>query len=480
MDDFWSTSGLDLLVETRGTRRRASLEEALRHAIHSGRLPNGTRLPSSRALATDLGWSRGTVTAAYDQLVAEGYLATRRGSGTQVDFAAPATAAPEEQPAARREWRLDLRPGPPPADTFPVDVWLRHLRDALRDAPASSFGYGDPAGSLDLRTELAAYLGRVRGVRTTAANIVVTAGATQALSLLAGVLVRTRPDRALAIEDPGFWHHRHVLARSPLDVVALPVDAQGADPSGLFEQDVGAAVITPAHQYPTGWVMSPARRRRFIEWARRDGAFVIEDDYDGELRYDRRPVAALQGIASDVVVYVGTASKTLGPALRLGWMAVPDALLEEVVAAQLLTLQSIDVTSQLGFARLVARHAYDTRVRTVRNTFRRRHGTLAALVARLADEMPGLRLGGVPAGGQSPLLLPHETPGERAVMELAASRGLGLEGLARSSHVAGTHPPGLLVGFSRPSEHLYAQNLEALEGVLRDTHVSRGRAVSID
>lgn len=470
MAEFWATSGLDLLVETRWAKRRSSLEDSLRRAIQSGRLPNGTRLPSSRALAQDLGWSRGTVAAAYDQLVAEGYLIAQRGSGTRVALSQHATSTPPDLRQWSQSWRYDLRPGTPSIGSFPVAEWMRHLREAVRSAPQSAFGYGDPAGTVELRTAIAGYLGRVRGVQAAPANVVVCAGATQALSLLGGVL----PDRfgpVIGAENPGFWFHRAVLSHSGLRVAPIPVDHQGADPAALAASGARAVMLTPSHQYPTGVTMAPARRKQFVAWARDHDGLVIEDDYDGELRYDRRPIAALQGIASDRVIYLGTASKTLGPALRLGWLVVPDALVAEVVAAQHCTLHSVEVTNQLGLAHLIDHHAYDQRVRIVRNAYRRRFQQLADLVGRLAAELPGLRLGGISAGGQAPLYLPADGPGEQAVLDHAAARELGLEALAVSSHIPGSHPPGLLIGFSRPAEHLYVPALQVLAQVLR--HAAR-------
>lgn len=478
MTDFWATSGLDLLVETQWTRRRTSLEDGLRRAIRSGRLADGSRLPSSRALARDLGWSRGTVAAAYDQLVAEGFLATRRGSGTRVALPHQDVSAPPELPEWSQSWRYDLRPGTPPMDSFPVGDWLRHLHDAVRAAPRSVFGYGDPAGTIELRTAIAGYLGRVRGVQATPANIVVCAGATQALSLLGGLLA-DRFGPAIGAEDPGFWFHREVLGQSGLQVVPIPVDRQGADPSALAATGVRAVALTPSHQYPTGITMGPARRKQVVDWARGHDGLVIEDDYDGELRYDRRPIAALQGIAPDCVVYLGTASKTLSPALRLGWLVVPDPLVADVVAAQHRTLHSVEVTTQLGLAHLIDHHAYDQRVRTVRNAYRRRFQQLADLVAELARDIPGLRLGGISAGGQAPLYLPADGPTEQAVIDHAATHGLGLEGLAASSHTLGTHSPGVLIGFSRPAEHHYPLTLEVLDHVLRHAATPPDPAVKL-
>ena len=466
MKEFWSTSGLDLFVETRWTRRRTSLEDGLRRAIQAGRLVYGARLPSTRALAHDLGISRGTVAAAYDQLIAEGYLAARRGSGTTV--ALHASGAERSAAGWTAMWRYDLRPGRPPVGSFPVADWIRHQRDALRAASPASFGYGDPAGALELRTALASYLGRTRGVQTSAANIIITAGITQALSLLGRLVAET--GRPVATEDPGFGFHREVLAHAGARVVPLPVDRNGAVPAALAATGAGTAVVTPAHQYPTGVTMTAARRTRLVAWAHAENALIVEDDYDGELRYDRRAVGALQPSAPDRVIYVGTASKTLGPALRLGWLIVPDALVDAVTQEQMMTVRALEITSQLGLAHYLHHHAYDQRVRAVRAGYHSRFRRLADLVTVLAKEIPGLRLGGVSAGGQAPLYLPHDGPTEDALVRSAAAEQIGVEGMAVSSHVPGTHPPGLLLGFARPPDHLFQATLEALARVLRSMH----------
>ena len=465
MAEFWTTSGLDLLVETHRNRRRASLEDGLRQAIESGQLAYGTRLPSSRSLAADLGWSRGTVTAAYDQLISDGYLHARQGSATVVGFRPEHAGTTSEATASRSAWRYDLRPGTTPIGSFPVEEWLRHQASALRDAPPTAFGYGDPAGTIELRTAVAAYLGRVRGIRASPQAIVVTAGITQALFLLATVIGQMHPGRAIATEGPGFWFHRDVLARAGASIVPLPVDDQGADARAL---DVAAtALVTPAHQYPTGVTMSPARRQSLIAWARENDTLIIEDDYDGELRHDRQPVRALQADAPDRVIFAGTASKALSPAVRLGWLVVPEALVDTVVQAQRHLLHNVDVTTQLGLAHVIAHHGYDQRVRSIRATYARRFEQLSALVADLSESIPGMRLVSVHAGGQAPLYLPADGPTEQDVVSSAAAEGLALEGLAASSHTPGTHAPGLLLGYAHPADHRYPATLQVLARVLR-------------
>jgi GntR family transcriptional regulator/MocR family aminotransferase len=295
---------------------------------------------------------------------------------------------------------------------------------------------------------------------------VITAGITQSLSLLATVLRTTHPGRAIATEDPGFWFHRDVLARSGAEVVPLPVDHDGAD-SRALRDGLAAALVTPAHQYPTGVTMSPARRLGLIAWARQNDTLIIEDDYDGELRHDRRPVRALQPDAPDRVIFAGTASKALSPAVRLGWLVVPEVLVETVVQTQRHLVHNVDVTTQLGLAHFITHHGYDQRVRAIRATYRRRFEQLSALVAALSESIPGVQLAGVRAGGQAPLLLPADGPTEQEVVSLASDEGLGVEELAASSHTPGAHQPGLLVGYAHPADHRYPSALQALNRVLR-------------
>jgi GntR family transcriptional regulator / MocR family aminotransferase len=317
----WAGSGVDLHLElpARGGRRRG-LEEALREAVRDGRLPRGTRLPSTRALAAELGMARGTVSAAYDQLVEEGYLTTRPGAATEVAHV-PLTPPAREAPAPTGHERPpeevpvhDLRPGQPDVSAFPVRAWLRATRHVFATAPAHVLGPCDPRGRIELRAALAGYLGRTRGVTTTPDLIVVTTGFVQALNLLAAAIPGGGP---FAMEDPGHDFYRDVVRRAGRAVVPLPVDGQGARAETLT-QEIAAAVVTPAHQYPTGVPLHPQRRRALREWATANRRLVVEDDYDGEFRYDRQPVGAFQGTAPEHVVFVGTTSESLAPGAAPG------------------------------------------------------------------------------------------------------------------------------------------------------------------
>jgi GntR family transcriptional regulator/MocR family aminotransferase len=455
----WSTASLDLHVENTGQGRRAKLEESLRSAIQERRLLAGTALPSSRALAADLGLSRGTVTAAYDQLVAEGYLVTQQGSGTQVADLGPVAQAGDGRRSPRRT-RLDLRPGTPDVTSFPVAAWLRTSRVALGQAPTNAFAYGDIQGRIELRRALADYLGRTRGVQARPEQIVITAGTTQAVFLLA----RARAAEGLdvcATENPGFAFHRALLSKAGQRVIPLPVDAMGASAEPLGE--ASTAIVTPAHQYPTGVAMHAVRRRAFTAWARRTEGLIVEDDYDGEFRYDRQPIGALQGTAADHVAYIGTASKTLGPGLRLGWMALPGRFVHPVIEAKMYSALSTDAFSQLTLAEFITSHAYDRHIRTMRLRYRRRREQLNTVL-----ESVGLRqTAGVSAGLQSWVELPAGGPGEAELIQLAADEGLALDGSSQHWHDNQPVRPALTIGFAHPSEQAYPAALALLGRVLQ-------------
>ncbi|MGW5349920.1 MocR-like pyridoxine biosynthesis transcription factor PdxR [Streptomyces sp. NPDC004031] len=450
--------------------RRAALERALREAVRAGRLAPGSRLPSSRRLAEQTGLSRGTVKAAYDQLTAEGYLTARQGSGTVV---APrpqdARDAPAGRSAAAPRPRHDLRPGSPDVTAFPTAAWLRATRRALAAAPSAGYDYGDPRGTAELRGALAGYLGRTRGVAADPERIVVVSGYVQGLSLLVRVLGAGggRPGGpVVGMEDPGLPFHREVVRRAGGRVVPLPVDASGARPP----EDAGAdgpdaVVVTPAHQYPTGVPLHPSRRHALTAWARRTGGLVVEDDYDGEFRYDRQPVGAVQGTAPEQVVYLGTASKTLGPALRLGWMVLPAHLVEPVAQAKLYSDYHTGAVGQLALADMIGSHSYDRHVRAARLRYRRRRDLL---VARLAGA-GGAEVRGVAAGLHALLGLPPEGPGEAEVLRAAASRGLAVGTLGGHWHAPEVpgRPQGLVVGYGTPGEGGYPAALDALARALR-------------
>ncbi|MFI1027807.1 PLP-dependent aminotransferase family protein [Streptomyces sp. NPDC020951] len=453
----WATLGVDLHLEPTGPHLRRGLTDALRDAVRGGRLAPGTRLPSSRSLAADLGIARNTVADAYADLVAEGWLTARQGSGTRV---AGRTVVPPTGAAARPPERhrplYDLRPGSPDLASFPRAEWLRAARRALTAAPSDALGYGDPRGRIELRTALAGYLSRARGVRADPERIVVCAGFAHGLRLLATVL-RARGVRTIAVESYGLDEHWRLLASTGLTTVPLPFDELGADPGK--STGPGAVLLTPAHQFPMGVPLHHDRRAAVVDWARRTGGLVLEDDYDGEFRYDRQPVGALQGLDPDHVVHLGTASKSLAPGLRLGWMVLPPDVVEDVVKAKG-GVDTSGVLDQLTLAEFIVSGAYDRHVRAARTRYRRRRD---ALVAALAARAPAIRVTGIAAGLHAVLRLPPGTEG--AVVRAAAYQGLAVDGLVpRYRHPDAVTEPldALVVGYGTPPDHAWSGALDAL------------------
>jgi GntR family transcriptional regulator / MocR family aminotransferase len=453
VSEDWAGS-LDLHVDLpSGGGRRAALERAVREAIRDGRLRPGDRVPSTRALAHDLGLARGTVAEAYAQLAAEGYLKARPGAPTRVagGVALGEAAAGDGDPAragvpAAAEPRFTLRPGVPDVSGFPRSAWIAALRRALSSAPDAVLRPGDPRGRAELRVALAAYLGRARGVMADPERIVICAGFTEGLALLCRAL---RGTGALAMEDPCFATHRAIAHAAGMRVAPLEVDEHGARPD--VPPDVAAALLTPAHQFPLGATLAPERRSAFVAWAREHGTLVIEDDYDGEFRYDRQPAGALQGLDPEHVVYSGTASKTLAPALRLGWLVLPERLLEPVLAAKLGAAPALE---QLALAELLSGGGYDRHVRRMRQRYRKRRD---ALLSRLGDQ----RALGIAAG----LHVVVEVASEQDVLARAAEHDLALEPLGPYWHRESTFE-GLVVGYAAPPEHAFAAALSALASAL--------------
>ncbi len=464
---------LDLHVDLEAAGgRRAALERALRTAIRDGRLRPGERVPSTRGLARDLGLARGTVAEAYAQLAAEGYLRTSRGAPTRVATGLAPPAGPgdgarggedtDTTAAADGPPRFDLRVGLPDVGSFPRAGWLRALRRALAAAPDHALGSGDPRGRPELRAALAAYLGRTRGVIADPAHIVVCAGFTQALGVLCHALHDTAGVRTLAMEDPCLRQHRAVVASTGLRVTRLAVDDHGArpDPSG---RRAGAVLLTPAHQFPLGGTLAPQRRAAFVGWARARETVVVEDDYDGEFRYDRQPAGALQGLGPEHVVYTGTASKALAPGLRLGWLVLPPRLVDPVVEAKRV-FGDTQVLEQIALAEFIRSGAMDRHVRRMRQRYRRRRDALLDLLRARA---PGVHARGIAAGLHVVLDLAPAGLGEDEVMARAAERSLGLMALRPFWQAPpGPGSDGVVVGYAAAPEHAYAQALAVLGDVL--------------
>ncbi|GAA1592745.1 PLP-dependent aminotransferase family protein [Kribbella sancticallisti] len=449
----------ELLVELRretAVPLHQQLESGIRERIRQGLLRADTVMPSTRALATDLGLSRGVVVEAYQQLVAEGYLVSRTGGYTQV---APAAArAPQagtkKQPSGPP--RIDFKYSRPDVSQFPRAAWLRSIRRVLNETPHLSFAYLDGRGADELRMALADYLNRVRGTSALPENMLICNGFAQGSRLLLQVLAASGFQR-LAVEDPSDNELRDVAETAGLKTVGVPVLESGLDVEALERSGADVVLVTAAHQFPTGAVASAETRAALVEWAGRRDALIIEDDYDAEYRYDREPIGAMQGLAPDRVVYAGTASKTLAPGLRLGWLILPSRLVEAMAAAKVVDDRGSPVLDQLTFADFVARGEFDRHLRRMRPRYRELRD---ALVDRLADRLPDLKPIGVSAGLHVMTWLPPDLS-EDAVMRAALDRGLGVYGLA-PYWVDRAGPAGLVFGYGGLTEAAVVEGIDLL------------------
>jgi GntR family transcriptional regulator/MocR family aminotransferase len=430
-----------------GRRLRTQIEDQLRDAIRSGALRPATRVPSTRDLARQLGVSRRVVVNAYAQLDAEGYLVVRQGAQPRVSSNATGSSSatpmpPRPVPAPR----FDLRASVPDLSGFPRAAWLRSLREALSSMPDAEFDYGDLRGVEPLRVALAGYLGRVRGVVADPDRVVVTTGFAQARGLVCQALVAAGA-RRVAIEDPSHPEQRATMIRAGLTLVPVAVDDAGLRVDLLDAARADAVIFTPAHQFPSGAVLSSERRTALLEWLRRRDAIAVEDDYDAEFRYDRAPVGALQGLEPDRIVYAGSASKTLAPALRLGWLVVPDRLLQAVVAEKRLADLGTPRIDQHAFADFLSRGELDRHLRRMRARYRKRR---AALLDALAERIPEAEVQGIAAGLHAAVKLPAHYD-EDAVVAMAGRRRIHLTAMG-DYRIQTTGPPTILVGYAQHPE----------------------------
>lgn len=453
-----------LLALDRSGRRglREQLQQQLRLAIQQGRLPAAALLPPSRTLARELGVARSVVVDAYEQLTADGYLGTRQGSGTRVlpiNTPAPKDPAVHTQP----EHALRLVGGLPDPALFPRAEWLRHYRWALTNVPNQQLGYSGPLGALPLHTALTDYITRVRGVVVQPDRTLITSGLTQGITLLCRAL-RDRGAESVAVEDPGFGFHRDAIANTGLRVVPIPVDDDGIDVAKLAEHRVAAVLVAPAHSYPTGAVLSPARRTALIEWAQDNDVLVIEDDYDAEFRYDRAPIGALQGLAPERVAYAGCISKTLTPALRLGWIVLPGRLVEDVSRQKLLDDMGSTMLEQLTLARFIDTGGLTRHLRRVRPIYRRR---LDAALEGVATSLPDAVPRRVAAGLHLYVELPKWCD-ELRFVDTAFKRGLLIEGASWHWSVPRLAPPALVLGYGAIDERAIRNGLEILGSIYRE------------
>jgi GntR family transcriptional regulator/MocR family aminotransferase len=440
-----------------GETLRVALERMLREAILGGALRPGVALPSSRTLAAQLGVSRGAATEAYGQLAAQGFVVNRTKAPPVVAEIGRVARVPELPRAARQTPRFDLTPTTPDVTLFPTRRWISALLDVARTAPLTAYDYGDSRGERELREVLADQLGRTRGVVSEPERIVVVQGAAQGVDLLVRVLA-ARGARRVAVEDPSLPSQPQRIREHGLEAIGQPIDEHGVLVEGLCAD---AALVTPAHQFPTGVVLGGSRRRELLSWAAQHDALVIEDDYDAEFRYDAQPVRALQGLDPSRVAYLGTASKALAPALRLGWVVVPASLADEAERVKHLLDVCSPAVDQRALARFIARGDFDRHVRRARLVYRRRRDRLLAALER---RLPDLAVEGIAAGVHLLLRLP---PGvdDAAVADAADRAGIRVPPLS-SFRLAPSSHGGLVIGYGRLHEDAVEPAVDAIARVV--------------
>jgi GntR family transcriptional regulator / MocR family aminotransferase len=469
----WARDGPDLLVALdRGAGPLGiQIQDQLRAAIRDRRLGAGERLPSTRRLAELLDVSRGTVVDVYEQLLAEGYVESAVGSGTRVaampagDRARPAGVLPASTP---RPPEIDFEYGVPDLGSVPLSDWTWAVSESARTLPTAELGDEDPAGSRHLREVVTAYHRRVRSGCAVAEDAVVVSGFRQGLTFALATLAR-HGIRRVALEDPGPREHDVIARRAGLDAVPVPVDEHGLDVARLRETGARAVLLTPAHQCPTGVALGPSRRRDLVAWADEFDGVILEDDYDAEFRYDRQPVGSLQGLSPDRVIALGSVSKTLAPAIRLGWVLAPPRFVAGIVEEKRLSSRGAPGLDQEALALLMKSGRFDRHLRRVREIYRARRDVLAAE----ADLAFGSgRLHGLAAGCHALLRLPEGTS-ERAVVTTAANMGVRVNGLGHYRFVppdpepeADPLPPALVLGFGNVSEHQISRGIRTLADAL--------------
>jgi GntR family transcriptional regulator/MocR family aminotransferase len=455
---FDEASWLRLERREPGETLRAALERTLRDAVVAGALREGVRLPGSRALARQVGVSRGVVSDAYAQLEAQGFLVGRARLAPVVAAVPRRVAAERARERREQPPRYDFTPTSPDPTLFPLRRWLAAAQHAGRRASTATLGYGEPRGERALRDALADHLGRTRGVVAEPDQIVIVQGTAQGVDLLLRVL-RGRGASRIAVEDPSHTTQHERVRAHGLQLVARPIDRAGIVVDGLAAD---AAIVTPAHQFPTGRVLSGDRRRQLLSWSRESGGLIVEDDYDSEFRYDREGVRSLQGLAPAHVALLGTVSKTLAPALRLGWLVAPDALADDVRQAKRLADDFSPALDQLALAELLTRGDYDRHLRRARAVYRARRDRL---LSALSTHLPELAVEGIAAGVHLLLRLP---PGvdDAAVARDAGAARIRVPPLS-AFRLSRGEDGGLVVGYGLLHEDAVAPATRALSGVVR-------------
>jgi GntR family transcriptional regulator / MocR family aminotransferase len=467
-----SSRAAELLIDldhNSGEPLHRQIAMSVRDQIRAGRLRQGSCLPPTRRLAASLAVSRGVVVEAYQQLTAEGYLVSRAGGYTTVAVTAWPAPAPAPSPRPAPGPRVSFGYGIADAAQFPRSAWLRSISRTLTLAPADRFTYLTGHGVPELRHAMADYLNRVRGTAANADNIVICSGFSQGVVLVIQAMAALGV-RRLAVEDPSAYQHvRSAAAAAGLELAAIPVGDDGIDVGLLEQSGADAVIVTPSHQWPTGSVLGPGPRANLLTWAGRRNSLIVEDDYDAEYRYDRAPVGALHGLEPARVIYAGSASKTLAPGLRLGWLILPSHLVEPVAEAKLAADRGSPVIDQLAFADFLTRGEFDRHLRRMRPAYRRRRD---ALLAALRGQLPDLQPAGISAGFHLIAWLP---PGldEPAVIEAAARRGLGIEGLAPYRITPGR--PGLIFSYAGLTEQSITEGVHILAQAITELRPAAGR-----
>ncbi len=441
-----------------GETLREGLERALREAILSRALRVGVRLPPSRTLAAQLHVSRGVVSDAYGQLEAQGFLVCRAREAPVVAAVVESAAVRMESEVGKEPPRFDLSPTSPDVNLFPLLRWLAAGQQVARRGGPGILDYREPRGEALLRAALADHLGRTRGVIADPAQILIVQGTSQGVDLLLRLL-HARGATRIAVEDPSHIRQRERIQATGLEVMPQLVDRDGLVSDGIVAD---AVLVTPAHQFPVGSVLSGARRRDLIAWARSTGGLIIEDDYDSEFRYDREPVRALQGFAPEHVALLGTVSKTLAPALRLGWMVIPTHMVDEAIRIKRLLDDFSPALDQLTLAELLTRGHYDRHIRHARATYGRRRDLL---LAAITSHLPELAVEGVAAGVHILLMLPHEVD-DTFVAAAAANAGIRVAALTEF-RIRPSTTGGIVIGYGRLHESAVDTAVRELAGAIR-------------
>ncbi|MDQ8705157.1 PLP-dependent aminotransferase family protein [Streptomyces sp. LHD-70] len=473
--------------------KAAWLARRLRQAIADGQLTVGSRLPPTRVLAAELRVSRGVITEAYRRLAEDGHVEGRRRGGTVVvaapplaqvrpratgPFRSPTPAAPDRtvtgaqnlfagEPEAdvfdtlrATDARIDFTPGLPDLTTFPRAAWLRAERAVLTDLSSENLGYGDPRGAPQLRRAVTTWLATIRGIRVEPDEVLVVAGTAQALTLLHPVLRDDGID-SVAVEDPGSLGTRQHLQNGNLATPPVPVDHSGVRVDALRATGARAALLTPAHQFPTGVVTSGERRRELLRWAQ-DGGLIMEDDYDAEHRYDRPPVPALRALLTDQVCYMGSVSKLLAPALRIGWVVPPPRYRAPLTDAKRFTDLGNAVLPQLVLARLMESGDLERHLHLLRRRHRRRRD---AMIDALAEHLPGAVVHGAAAGLHLTVTYAPEVP-DTELAAAALARGVKCQPLSWHRQIPGN--PGLVLGYAATPPGTITEGVAALGEALRE------------